>query len=261
MQTEYPAVRRVMGPRRDELDDARIEDLLVELFPGAEPWEVEDFMSTVQRFGKQAAPMAQQALPGMIQGAKQGAMVGGPWGAVIGAAGGGAASLMSKGQPAAGAPPQAPPSAPVEPSAQREVAAQLLALLSRPETLQALLAMLMTHAGRSTVAVGTHQVPTHAFANAVSELAARVGDTAPPSEDPSPSKYLFESSGAPRCDIVNPADRARLLLSDLIEVSAREAAELDSVEEEPLATLKDEAWRDPIDSYEEALDGRNNYDD
>src|SRR6266498_4303260 len=67
--TEYPAVRRVMGPQRDRLDDAELEDLIVERFPGADPLDVEDFMHDLQRLGKQVAPLANRALPGALQGA------------------------------------------------------------------------------------------------------------------------------------------------------------------------------------------------
>src|SRR3954462_13795586 len=96
-ETAYPSIRRVMGPERHRLDDAALEDRLSELFPNAEPEDVEDFMRTMQRFGNDAAPIAQRALPGVMQGAMQGGMMAGPWGAVAGGLAGGAASLLGGG--------------------------------------------------------------------------------------------------------------------------------------------------------------------
>lgn len=186
-QTSYPAVRKVMGPERAEIDDEYLEGMLGELFPHAAPEDVEDFMGTLQRAANVVAPMAQKALPGIMQGAVQGATIGGPWGALAGAVGGGAMSLLGGGQAAAGgtspaAPPPAAPSPPVAPApaslsmggaaGSNAAAAQLLALLSRPETMQALLALLMGNAGRPAVAAGTSAQAPAAFANAISELAA-----------------------------------------------------------------------------------------
>jgi hypothetical protein len=188
--TEYPAVRRVMGPQRVHLDDAELEDLLVDRFPGADPLDVEDFMRDVQRFGKNVAPRANRALPGALQGAAQGAMVGGPYGALaggaIGAAGGLAARPTTGSRGRAATPPGAPPAAKVGgsrpgrapqaalPPRRPDVpaaAAQLLALLSRPETLQALLALALSDVGRQRLKVGDETVPSVAFARAISRLA------------------------------------------------------------------------------------------
>jgi hypothetical protein len=95
--TDYPAVRRVMGPDRTRLDDDELELLLERTFPDAEPEDVEDFMRTVQQFGRQAAPLAQRVLPGAAQGAVQGAAVAGPWGGLAGGAIGGVSSLLGPG--------------------------------------------------------------------------------------------------------------------------------------------------------------------
>src|SRR6266545_5949263 len=72
-ETAYPASRSVIrDPHRTRLSDEAIEDLLGDLFPGAAPEDVEDFMRDLQRFGKLAAPVAQRALPGALQGATLG---------------------------------------------------------------------------------------------------------------------------------------------------------------------------------------------
>jgi hypothetical protein len=292
LATDFPAVRRVMGSERHRLDDDALEAILAELFPGSDPEDVEDFMGSLQRFGRQAAPVAQRALPGAISGATQGAAVAGPWGALAGAVGGGAASALSGARPSApgrAAPPARPPSAsptaaaggtpppalaaqqpavlaeppphaagqppPASPVAATAAAAQLLALLSRPETMQALQALLLPGLGRSTVQVGPGEVPPAAFANAIAETAALVAEAAAlPLEEPA-TDYLFDSEGHARGDIANPSARAALLLSDLAAVAAAEALDdeeedvddfAESVDEEDTAT-------DPLDAYEAAL--------
>lgn len=320
-ETEYPAVRRVMGPDRERLDDDMLERRLEDLFPGAQAEDVENFMRTLQSFGRQVAPLAQRALPGVIQGATTGATVAGPWGALAGAVGGGAASLLSGGgrpAPRPGAPPAprpAPPgpapapvagpapmvapaepiaptpgaagpmpalapglapgvaptlgtepSAPAPPGAAPAATAQLMSVLSRPETLQALLALLMPGTGRSTVTVGAREVPAAAFANAIAETAALVAEAAGHPLEQSYSEYLFDGMGQPRGDLVNPSERAGLLLSDLAAVAAAEAMdEADESDESDESDEADEvagaygeageAESDPLDAYEDALRG------
>jgi hypothetical protein len=261
--TDFPAVRRVMGVERNTLDDDSLEDLLTELFPGAEPEDVEDFMGSVQNFAKQAAPVAQRALPGAAKGAVQGAAIGGPWGALIGAAGGAAGSALAGGGPARGAPaislPSALPSAPA--GAATAASAQLLALLSRPETIQALLALLLSGSGRSCVSVGDKQIPAAAFANAIAETAALVADAATPVDAPM-TEYLFDDDGQARADIASPSARAALLLSDLADVAAAEAYddEWEDAEYSQSTAIYEEAGaHDPLDDYEAALHGRGAY--
>jgi hypothetical protein len=293
--TSYPAVRRVMGPERERMTDEALEDMLGDLFPEAAPGDVEDFMRSLQTFGKQVAPLAQRALPGVIQGATTGATVAGPWGAVAGAIGGGAAGLLGgsgakpapRPQPPASPPPvpapmtpqpaMMPPSPVAEPSSPAPVAAppasaaavtataapaQLLALLSRPETMLALLSMLMASAGRNTVTVGTQAVPANAFANAISELAEEAAFAATPGSGAA-SRYLYDPAGNPRCDIASPAERASLLLADVALAATEEAEAFDAAEE----AVDDVEWSaneafddsDPLDSYEAALEGRHAY--
>jgi len=280
--TDYGAVRRVMGSARTRLDDAALEDLLMDLFPDSDPGDVENFMRTLQRFGQQVAPIAQRALPGVLQGAAQGGMVAGPWGALAGAIGGGAASLLAGGGRAAPRPPRpptpsrpqpaSPPGTPVgaAPGTARAVApAQLLALLSRPETMQALLALLMSSAGRPTVPVGGRPVPAAAFANAIAELAAEAVQSLDTPPDEGVSEYLLDDHGEPRADVANPAARAALLLADLGTVADEEAEDAGehewlAPEREPLGWSRPPALfgaEDPIDSYEAALEGRDRYDD
>jgi hypothetical protein len=275
-ESDFPAVRRVMGPHRDGLDDDAVEDLLGDLFPDAAPGEVEDFMGTLQSFTRQATPVVQRALPGVMSGAAQGAAIGGPWGALIGAAGGAAGSLLGgKGttpsapspvSPAAPGPVPLPtpalatPGVPAPPTAPTGVAAnasaQLLALLSRPETMQALLALMLAGSGRATVQVGEKAVPAAAFANAIAETAALVAESATARDD-APTEYLYDAAGEPRGDLADPGARAALLLEDLGAVAAGEA--WDEAEESAHDVMGAEAFAegglDPIASYEAALRG------
>lgn len=271
-QTEFPAVRRVMGAGHEQLDDEAIEDRLGQLFPGAEPEYVEDFMRSFQRFTRQAAPLVQRALPGVVQGAVQGAMAGGPWGALAGALGGGAMSLLPGGRAAAPpAPPSPSPSAAPSPGASpvptapspagtsspNTAAAQLVALLSRPETMQALLALLMSSSGRRTVSVGTQQVPASAFANAIAETAARVAEACDAGAS-NAAGYWLDAMGSPRCDVFNPAERASLLLNDLGWAAAAEQSRRDDEGDDEEAfdpEISLDVLPDPLEAYELELEG------
>ena len=238
-ETAYPATRIAMENCGSGIDDGELEEILLESFPGAYPEDVENFMRGLRQFGRQVSPTVQKALPGMIQGAVQGGMVGGPWGALAGAGIGGASSLLSKGgtstkpakpsmtgnatlstkpvtaQPASkikGTPQQ------VTPTASSLPAQQLLALLSRPETLQALTSLAMSNAGRTSVRVGQKAVPVASFANAISEFAAAVSENYTANIADTFSDYLVDDAGNPRCDVINPGERAALLMSDIAEV-------------------------------------------
>jgi|GEM_PF-5038415 len=271
-ETEYPAIRRALDMTHEQMDDEQLEDYLADVMPDTSAEDMEDFMRSLQRFGRQVAPIAQRALPGIIQGAAQGGMVAGPWGALAGALGGGAASLLSGGgqaQPGARpaqaqAPQQAPTAAPATtrpPTAggtpNMAPIQQLLALLARPETMQALSALLMSSQGRSTVAVGNRSVPAAAFANAISEIAAEVADNASYSPADHLSDYLVDAAGNLRGDVVNPAERARLLLNDISQQATEEFMDTEDFDDN---TDIDDDWEDEyefdaLDDYEQVLAG------
>lgn len=260
VDTDYPAVRRVMGEDRFRLDDDAVESVLGQLFPDSAPWDVESFMGALQRFGKEVAPIAQRALPGAVQGALTGASVGGPYGALAGAALGATSGALSRpavptaaGPPAGPVQPAAPvqspspvpPVAPVQPSAvpaqasvtaatpsvsmsPQAAAAALLEVMTHQATLEALMTVLMQAAGRSTVKVGAQQVPPAAFANAIAEFASMAAATGTPTE--SAGDYLYGESGWPRGDLANPAERAAILLSDLREATTDREAPISAYE-------------------------------
>lgn len=269
-ETDYPAIRRVMGSERERYDDEALEELLERTFPSAEPEEVENFMNTLQQFGRQAAPILQKVGPGMAQGAMQGSALG-PWGMLAGAVGGGAASLLGGGgpgaaptptapvaartAPVAAAPPMAmPPTSGAMPAPAAAAPAQLLALLSRPETMQALLSMAMGQLGRGTITMGQHQVPVPAFANAVAELASEAAHSVTRGRDDG-SGYWYDPHGAPRCDVVNPAARAALLWSDLVETIQEEEWEGEGEWEEDEEGEEQFVTESMLDHYEVSLDG------
>jgi hypothetical protein len=290
-RTSYPAVRRSLPAGSKLIDDEAIEDMLSDRFPGVDPVEVENFMRTLRKAGRTLAPMAQKALPGMIQGAVQGGMVAGPWGALAGAAGGGALSLLSSGgaqspapagpspgasqagraaPPATGPPPAAPGAGGAGAARSSSPVAQLLWLLSRPETIQALSALLVSAGRQPAVQVGQRQVPAAAFANAISEVAARVTETAGSTDYGEVSPYLMDDMGHLRCDISNPEQRTDLLFSDLIAESLSDPVyqdEYDAIEDEADAVaafrLLDELdyEGDPMNAYEAALEGWDDDDD
>lgn len=266
--TDYPASRRALNHNNAQLSDQQLEIQLAELFPNSSAEEVENFMRSLQRFGRQIAPVAQRALPGIIQGAAQGGMVAGPWGALAGALGGGAASLLSSGPRAQTRPAPSPPVRNTRAAVPATNAApsmapiqQLLALLARPETMQALSALLMSASGRNSVSVVNRTVPVAAFANAIAELAAEAAEAATPTGSNNLSEYLLDSSGQPRCDVANPGERARLLLADISTLASREYFEDELYYEHETSRQEAEAVDEftaedvSLDAYEQVLAG------
>jgi len=227
---DYPVLRSSLHPRLRGLPPERLEGVVAARM-GAEAQDVEDFLSGLQNFGRQAGGVFQRALPGVIQGASTGAAFG-PWGALIGALGGGAISALSGPQgpqptgPAPSAAPRpAPPVAPsptlaptLAPTPAPAPVASLLGLLGRPEVVQALGALALGPSGRSTVQVGSTPVPVGAVANLLSSLAGQGAAAAPvtarPGEDVEEvPAYLRRADGSLR--VVDPTsgqDRAEALL-------------------------------------------------
>lgn len=128
---------------------------------------------------------------------------------------------QSSGQTLAGVDPQASDPAVASPQAHPDALpgdplAQLRTLLTSPSTLRALSARALPSALRRPIQVGALAVPADAFIGAIAELAGQVADSAESAEELEVASYLLDESGMPRCDIYNPADRAALLLSELV---------------------------------------------
>lgn len=140
----------------------------------------EDFLSSLGGAASAIGNAVGPRLPGIVQGAMQGASTGmaaGPYGALIGALGGGVAGGLSA--PATSRPGAAAAGAAATPSATAALlgaggggaAGSLLGLLSQPQVMQGLMAMLMGNAGSKTVPVAGQQVPPAAIANMVAHYA------------------------------------------------------------------------------------------
>jgi hypothetical protein len=282
----YKNIRSALEYAAHELYDHEVEEIVEDRFPGVAPELVEDFFRDLQRFGQQIAPLAQRALPAVIQGAAAGSALG-PVGAVVGALGGGAASILSSPpqpgpqpmrqalppqRPAGVTPPFAPPQPSVQPprqatgavapppetpQASSAAASQLIALLSQPQTMQALTALLMGSTGRTSVPVGQRSVPVAAIANAISELAAEAADNAAlASSRPS---FLLDPLGEPRVDIGSPLAKAQLLVADmLVECHAQATRGLHGeVDEDEDEDEDEDSWssdEDESDDYGETSD-------
>jgi hypothetical protein len=246
----YDAVRDALGVQYQDLPPEDIEELLVEVFEGVEPGDVENFFKSLSQFGRQAGRTLQRAAPGIIQGAvsgaASGASIGGPYGALIGALGGATiGGVSSATQPRAPSrpsrppaprpvPPRQPPSTPAPrppsvaaPSSPRPqgspAAMQFLRLLSNPTVLQALMSMTMGSAGEPAVAVSNRTVPTSAITNLLSQVAAQASEEANILQrGEGIPDYLMDSEGEFLVDPANEEERAALLLHMLNEEAMQE---------------------------------------
>lgn len=237
----YEAVRGVLAPEYAELPNTNVEHLVEDLFAGQlTAGDLEDFLGTLKKIGRAAAPVVSRALPGAIQGATTGAALG-PWGALGGALVGGTTGALGGGgrprahAPRAAAPPPAmapgagipaPAVAPVAAAAPMTTpaAAQLLMVLFRPEVLQALASMMLGSAGRRAIPVSGSSVPVAAVGTMVGELASLAGaeyHAAISDADDVPA-YLRDATGALRVDPTVPEERTARLL-ELLDQAASAA--------------------------------------
>ncbi|MEM7083047.1 MAG: hypothetical protein AAF465_09960 [Pseudomonadota bacterium] len=240
--TDYPAVRHVLDDGHLGMSDEQIEEVLLEVFPDPSPEEVENFMRSLQRIGRRALPVvrnlipvAQSVLPAL-----------GPYGMLASAGLGVVNQLLPPQRQRSGQPqrpqqqrptrhpatPRAtPPSrptprplvptqrAPTAPGTTAPAAAQLVSLLSQPQVMQSLLAMVMGQRGRTSASAGGRRIPQHAIANALSEYAQALADALEHEGTPEHDTYYFDEQRSPRCDLANPAERAQLLFDDLVRES------------------------------------------
>lgn len=130
---------------------------------------------------------------------------------------------------------------------------QLIALLSRPETLQALLAMTMGQSGRRNLEIGGRQVPVAAIANLLSTLAQQTVSqqhAVVAGESTETPEYLLDDYGDYVCDPMDAEERATVLLGLLNEQAYKE-----QVDDEQIKNLQDEIEDDDIeDEFYEIYD-------
>ena len=221
----YPELREVLGSPYRNLPAQQIEALMEGFNLNAE--DTENFLSTLGNIGKGIVGALPQVLPVALP--LVGTALGGPVGGMLGGVAGQAlGSFVGPRQPTQPAVPQQPqmPSAPPQLSRQMPggspAAGQLLQTMFRPETLQALISMLMGQAGRQSIPVGNMQVPLGGFANLLGVLANQAaaeydaasmrgygGEALP--------RYLENYAGESYGDPAIPEHRAAALLELLAE--------------------------------------------
>lgn len=229
-----PNLRQALATQYAELPAARLDRIVQEMF--GEDVTAEDLELSWGDVGSVAGTVAQKSLPVALP--MLGTAVGGPLGGVAGAAVGQAVGGMIGGKPpAAAAPPPSPRPVPMAPAAtaassapavsspqpaltaaDASAATQLLALLRRPEMIQALHAMGLGAIGRPTVPVGQTPVPTAVFATLLSLLAGQAAtqESARVVESmPDLPAYLEGRAGTPLADPANPIEGATALLGML----------------------------------------------
>lgn len=133
---------------------------------GLDAEDLESFGRFMRSVGNVAARVAPVALPAV------GTLIGGPVGGMIGGVAGNLAGQALAGatrpSPRAGA--RRPTAARTLRSAARGPAGQMMQVMSRPETSQAMLAQLLGGLGRQAVPVGGQQVPVQAFSQLLGQL-------------------------------------------------------------------------------------------
>lgn len=223
--TEYVEVRKVLHTPYRNLSDYHIERMMESYNVNAE--DMENFLSTLGNIGRGVVNALPQVLPAALP--LVGTVIGGPVGGMIGGVAGRAVgSAIAGGRPATSAPAQALPAiAPAVPGPAvlpggSPAAGQLLQTLFRPETLQALIAMVMGQAGRQNIPVGNTQVPPAAFTNLLGVLANQANaEISAGSQNGSASeslpRYLENYAGEAFGDPAIPEHRAAALLELLHE--------------------------------------------
>jgi hypothetical protein len=203
--TRYPRLRSAMDAPYSELSDEALAETMPFLLPGVSAEDAEGFFDGIANaFGQvtkvvQQNPVIGRVLSGAAAGAVPG-LAGGPFGALLGAGTGALGALLGGSRTPTGTPPPASGGA-------SGVARQLVGLLARPETVQAI-TQLAVPGGKQTVAVGRGgtQVPASSFAQLLGFLGSRLAEDA----DDVPGSTWPPPVGI---DSASPADRAGALMS------------------------------------------------
>ena len=256
----YREIRGVLAPEYRDLPDESVEAIVQSSLGAVDTEALDDFLGGLKKVGQTVAKAAPSVLPivgtvaGTAFGGPVGASVGGALGraaggAIGGAAAGGGGRRRGRGTRAQGMRPGVPgsPAAALPPGlgaapAQGSPAAQqLLSLLSRPEIIQALMAMALGPAGRTHIPVGGEPaapgkpaeppvpVPVGAIANVIGTLANQAGsdlNAAEPQQGESVPSYLLGEGGEFLVDPAVPEERAQLVIG-LLNKSLPESDEND----------------------------------
>jgi len=255
MYEDYPLLRASLSPVYAEADLAQLDAIVRQIYgEGACAEDVEGLFDDIGRGLKHAAGavghFAQQAAPGMLQGAMAGSALG-PWGALAGAVAGGAGSVLShsrnptaraigggigtvsnlvstvRGGGAGGALGAlgaigggARGGGGRNPLAMLTGgggggANGLIGMLARPETLQALSSAAMGSFGRQAVPVGGQQVPVHMLLSALGTLANRSAHEAAEYDESAENipGFVAEAGEAIGVDIEDAEGRTDTLLT------------------------------------------------
>jgi hypothetical protein len=289
----YPNLREALAPEYAEFEPEQIEVIIERTFgPAIAAEDVEDIFGSIGQFAgnvgrtvshvaQGAAPVVASTLPGVAQGAMAGAALG-PLGMLSGAALGGAGAALSRngkgpartagsvfntgvgiagplgpaggiaqgalGRGVASAVGALPAGATGTPSA-----GQFLSLLSRPEVLLALQAMMLSPIGRATVPVAGTDVEVGAVTNLLgqilSQAQAQFAASAGPQTEAIP-EYLMESTGEYRCDPADPSQRAEVLWELLQQSTEPDEAAEDSGTQDESDDESDDEFYDELELAE-----------
>ncbi len=231
--SDYQGLRQVLAAPYRNWEAEDIEALFESYNLSAE--DMEGFFDTLKDIGKAVVSAAPAILPvaGTVVGSAFGGPIGGALGGALGRAAGGAigqatAPRTQTSAPAAsGIPPGSQiPGAPQSPPGAAPTASQLMQTMFRPETIQALMSMLLGQLGRSNVTVGSSSVPNAAFTNMLSTMANQAQaeyNAACPSAREGLPEYLRDYAGEAVGDPAVAEHRARALWEMLQETDVEQA--------------------------------------
>lgn len=223
----YVEIQKVLARPYSNLSPEQIESLIESYGVNAE--DMENFLSTLGNIGRNVVRALPQVLPAALP--LVGTAIGGPIGGMVGGVAGQAlGSVFGPRQPQSPGAPPAPPAVAAPgvalPPGGSPAAGQLLQTLFQPQTLQALVSMLMGQAGRQNIPVGNAQVPAPAFANLLGVLANQAASEANAyAQDfggERVPRYLESYAGEAIGDPAIPEHRAYALLELLQEAQAEQ---------------------------------------
>jgi hypothetical protein len=224
----YEEVRKVLAAPYRNMSAEQIEYMMESYNVNAE--EMENFLSTLGNIGSSVVGAIPQVLPGALPlvgtavGGPLGGMMGGVAGQTLGSFLGPRQPVSAHSPPAAPIPPTHSPNAPLatQMPGGSSASVQLLQTIFQPQTLRAIISMLMGPAGCRSIPVGHTQVPPAAFTNLLSVLANQAAAESSASATrsfagESVPRYFENYAGEPLGDPAIPEHRAMALLGLLQE--------------------------------------------